>query len=454
MTTHPTHVFLSEVYVLALTAESCSASWAVHTQNAEAAATDPAPLQPLDAVLVGRTLDALKALIDPLPENFHIPSHTLLDQPHGHHPAASSPLSVSASPADWQSQTTAESLSGDDSAASRSSEIDHHVKTVVQYVTASSWTPSFDHLRTVFHGIRTTTSSSTTADSARAMLEADRGALATLRLLASFWVDGNKLSLITQEICSSYLHFRRSYQNVIAVVTPLLIHRWIDRHPEEFVQLHQFQRRFEGGADTLFDMTHTVTDNTRRRSLLYPLQSSLLFLLPDVFEVASNLKEARSSSMMKKVALLDALRKALRNGNDQAAWSLVSLLRASRHFDIESDSALVSYAMDVQDEVRDAMFRRTASAMETTPFEGDMMTAAFVSLAHLHLDATVSTLVEGCIASTAPNSFKIAAIRGCSYFVQQRHSWRCKELFGIMLPFMRKQLNVRLDLYSCESSGN
>lgn len=418
--------------MLALTADCCTASWSGRFREDD----EQVSLKTLGAPLVGRTLDALRTLIDPLPDTFYIPSHTLLDEPQDYQPTAPT------LPSDWQSQHTGESPSGEEVSGSRTAEIDHHVKTVVEYVTASSWTPSFDYLRNMFHGIRTASAPSIGSDAARALQEADRTALATLRLLGSFWVDGTKLSLVIQEICSSYLHFRRSYQNVISIVTPLLIHRWIDRHPEEFVQLHHFQRRLDGGADTLFDMTQTVTDNSRRRSLLFPLQSSLLFLLPDVFEVASNLKEAKSGSMMKKIALLDALRKALRNGNEQAAWSLVSLLRAARHFDIESDSALVSYAMDVQDEVRDAMFRRSSTALDTSPFEGDMMTAAFVSLAHLHLDATVSTLVEGCIAPAAPNTFKVAAIRGCAYFARQPYSWKCKELFEITLPFMRNQLKV------------
>ena len=418
--------------MLALTADCCSASWSgVFREDDE-----PVSLRPLEAPLVGRTLDAMRSLIDPLPDTFHIPSHTLLDDVQDYK------ISGPAVLGDWQSQKTGESHGGEDNGSNRTAEIDHHVKTVVEYVTASSWTPSFEYLRSIFHGIRTTAAPSMGSDAARALQEADRTALATLRLLGSFWVDGTKLSLIIQEICSSYLHFRRSYQNVISIVAPLLIHRWIDRHPEEFVQLHHFQRRLDGGADTLFDMTQTVTDNSRRRSLLFPLQSSLLFLLPDVFEVASNLKEAKSSSMMKKIALLDALRKALRNGNEQAAWCLVSLLRAARHFDIESDSALVSYAMDVQDEVRDAMFRRSATALDTSPFDQDMMAAAFVSLAHLHLDATVRTLVEGCIAPTAPNTFKVAAVRGCAYFAKQAYSWKCKELFEITLPFMRQQLEV------------
>jgi neurofibromin 1 len=219
--------------------------------------------------------------------------------------------------------------------------------------------------------------------------------------------------------------------------------RWLDRFPREFVQLHQLHKRLDGGADTLFDMAQAATENGRRKGFFYPLQTSLLFLLPDVFEVASNLREAKSSSMVKKVSFLDGLRKALRNRNEQAGYCLVSLLRAARHFDVETDSALVSYALDVQDEVRDAVFRRLTSPVDSALFEQDMMTAAFVSLTHLNLDTSVSGFVESCIAPNAPNSFKLAAVQGCSYFAQQPYALRYHELFDTAVPFMRTQLEVR-----------
>ncbi|KAK3360809.1 temperature dependent protein affecting M2 dsRNA replication-domain-containing protein [Lasiosphaeria ovina] len=65
----------------------------------------------------------------------------------------------------------------------------------------------------------------------------ERSALIVLRLVSSFWVDSQKLSQVIQEFSSSFLHFRKSFQNTVALVTPLLITRWFDRYPGEFVQL-------------------------------------------------------------------------------------------------------------------------------------------------------------------------------------------------------------------------
>lgn len=95
----------------------------------------------------------------------------------------------------------------------------------------------------------------------------------------------------------------------------------------------------------------------------------------------------------------------MRNGNERAGYCLVALLRAARHFDTESDSALVSYAMDVQDEVRDAIFTPLSPAPH---FDQDIITGVFISLVRLNPDGCVDPLVKLCTASSAPNGFKIA----------------------------------------------
>ncbi|RGP58813.1 neurofibromin 1 [Fusarium longipes] len=430
---HPSHILASELYIVAVIADCCSSHWTSLSQDADIAPSPSPP--PLDEVLVSRLFDAFKHLLEPIPENCILPAQTLLDRVSTRNVSVTRPESSSVS-SDADS-----SPPSDEKSAETLVEMDIHIKTVTEYVTTSSWTAAFDYLRNVIYSIRTSIVTQPGVSTPGSFQDAERAALVVLRLLSFFWVDGPKLGQVIQEICSSFLHFRKPYQNTIAVVSPLLIMRWLDRFPREFVQLHQVHKRLDGGADTLFDMAQAATDNGRRRGLFYPLQTTLLFLLPDVFEVASNMREAKSSSMVKKVAFLDGLRKASRNRNEQAAYCLVSLLRAARHFDIESDSALVSYALDVQDEVRDALFRRATSS-EYGLFDQDMMTAAFVSLTHLNLDTSVSGFVESCIALNAPTSFKLAAVQGCSYFAQQPYALRYHELFDVAIPFMRMQLET------------
>ncbi|RFU78283.1 neurofibromin 1, partial [Trichoderma arundinaceum] len=430
---HPSHVLSSELFVLSLAADCCSANWTAQPNSRDGSVTLPSTA--LGERLVGRIFDVLKDLLEPISDNYMLSAEALLDQNTEHNPSVTLPSGGTPQDAHHDAPDVENQL------ASYFDQIETPVKILVGYVTASSWSHSFNYLRDVIYNVRVAATADATTETWGSQ-ESGRGSLIILRLVSSFWVDSSKLGLIIQEICSSYLHFRKSYQATVAATMPLLIARWIDRYPQEFVHLHRLHKRLDGGPDTLFDMTQTVTDNGRRKTLLFPLQTTLLFLMPDVFEVASNLREAKSNNVMKKVSFLDGLRKAMKNGNEQAGYCVISLLRAARHFSTESDSALVSYAMDVQDEVRDAVFRHSATNSTSAQFGQNMITAAFITLAHLNLDVCVDTVLDTCISPSSPHSFKVAVIQACCHLANQPDSSKYNELFNDALPFIQSQLKA------------
>jgi neurofibromin 1 len=275
----------------------------------------------------------------------------------------------------------------------------------------------------------------------------ERGALVMLRIMSFFWVNGPKLSRIIKEVYPRFLPYGGTFRHTLAAVMPLLVIRWLDRFPREFVQLHKSRQRLEGGVDVLFDMVQALaSDGTvRRRTLqmLYPLQMTLLFLMPDVFEVAGNLREARSAAISRRVAFLDGLRKAIRNRNNQACYSLLALLRAARHFDADNEAAIATYALDVKSEVRDAVLTRPSPGSSEPPlFEQGMLTAAFVSLADINLEGCIEFLLPDCLQPASPQSFKVAVMQGCSYFVRQPELGRFRALIDAVVPFFRAQLKV------------
>ncbi|KAI1472094.1 uncharacterized protein F4812DRAFT_416560 [Daldinia caldariorum] len=439
---HPSHILLSEIYILSLAADCCSARWESSSKNSSNASANlsasglNAP-EPLEDALVIRIFELFKHLLKPFPDEYYLPAKTILDE--------RSAREIF-DPRFGDSSTRATSSSGSDDSRENKvvrsddvQDIEPYIKTIVEYVTASSWTASFEYVRTLIQGIRTT--GATQVVPTQAMAEEEKTSLAILRLVSYMWVDAQKLGLVIQELCSSFLHFRRAYQNTIAVITPLLINGWIERYPKEFVTLHHQHRKLEGGPDTLFDMTQTIVDSGKRRSILFPFQTSLLMLIPDVFEVASNLREAKTGGMAKKVGYLDGLRKALRNKNDAAGYCLVSLLRAVRHFDDDGD-AIVSYAMDVQDEVRDAVFRRYHPNGEGSLFDQDLTTAAFISLTHLNFEGSVESLTQSCLHPTAPTTFKVAIIQACSYFARQPNAENYHRLFTEVAGYIQSQLKA------------
>ncbi|KAL2265612.1 hypothetical protein VTJ83DRAFT_6712 [Remersonia thermophila] len=496
---HPSHVLLSELYVLELLADCCASNWfraapppskqqqqqqqqasdgpisSPNPSSSSSSSSSPLPAvpepgaptltpaqraqfphpEPLSTAHITRIFEVIKVLFEPIPDGYILPAKAILDDS-GARDVTAPPPGAAVDELSSAVRTPVSTGSSDAPEArailqAHAAALEGHIKLITEYLTASSWGPVFDIFRGVLYSARNTVSAQgAPAPSAAAAAEEERNALTMMRLVSFFWVDNQKMNMVFQELCASFLHFRKSLQNTIAVVVPQLVTRWLDRHPAEFVQLHSVHNpkgRRETSPDTLFDMAVTIGDNGRRRALLYPMQMTLLFLLPDVFEVASDMRDSKGTGIAKKVQFLDGLRKALRNRNEQAVYCMVLLLRAARHFHAESDSALMSYAMDVQDEVRDAVFRRfPPGAPDAAALEQDILTAAFVSLTHLNFEHSVETLEVACLAPSAPSSWKIAVIQGCAHFARLGRRDKFQTLFTTASAFVQGQLHAMSEL--------
>jgi neurofibromin 1 len=476
---HPVHVLHSELYVLELLAECCSKHWAsVNTSRHRSHELDGegsdsgsstlehdlrnaldseahydkkrrasrnkllarnTPPEPLADDLVKRLMDSLKLFARPLSEGYVLPAANILDDVfRGVAPGdmLSGPENTSSANGHPNDTETSQLL------LDKSDAIDAFTRNIMEYVSFANWPRVLDYLKSALQ--QAAHQPAGNPGQASSMVDDDRSALIGIRLISSFWVDGRKLSILIQELCGCFLHLRKAFQTTVAIVLPLLITRWLERNPDEFIELHSAHHRLDGGAETLFDMSNTMFDGGRRKALLYPFQTTLLFLLPDVFEVASNMRDVKSSSIAKKVSFLEMLRKALRNRNETAIFCLTSVLRVARHFPLESDAALLSYALDVQEEIREAVFRRYTPGMDAQNIDIALMTAAFVSLAHLNFEACVENLAPLCLATNAPPAFKIAVISACSHFARQSNAEEYQPLFANVAEFVRAQLKVFL----------
>ncbi|RFU34508.1 hypothetical protein B7463_g1822, partial [Scytalidium lignicola] len=484
--THPVHVLRSELYVIELLSECFSTHWArintAHTtsknqerpsSDSESSASESASKhritpnrtrrascnkllerdiapEPLDDVLVGRLIDAVKLFSNPVSDNYVLPSANILDDiSKGSEHAVRVLPSVSSAALNGQyNQTETAKL-----IVEKTNAIETYTRQIIEYVSFSNWPRVLEYLKSALRGLRAAHPSIGNTVQTNQVAEDDRNALITIRLISAFWVDSRKLGVIIQELCGSFLHLRKAFQTAVAIVLPMLITRWLERNPEEFVNLHTMHNRLDGGAETLFDMTNTMIDGGRRKALLFPFQMSLLFLLPDVFEVASNMRDIKSSSMSKKVSFLETLRKSLRNRNEAAIYCLTSVLRAARHFSPDSDAALISFALDVQEEVREAVFRRNPTGTDSFALDHGLMTATFVSLTYLDLESCIDNLVPMCLASNTPADFKIAVVSACSHFARQSNAEEFRPLFAKVAEYLRIQLKA-ISLQAWDANSN
>lgn len=297
-----------------------------------------------------------------------------------------------------------------DGIIARPTELDLAAHRVIEYLTASNWSLAYNIMQNKLRYLRTTASDDVDASG--------------LQFMAHMWLNSKKLSLIIQEISQTFLPLHKSTQNIIATVLPDAIHNWIDTNPRDFVELHMTQRRMEGGAEMLFDIAMQLQDNSKRRSILWPLQTALVLLMPEVFWLAGMMSDTKgSAAAARKVIFLENLRKSLRlpRSSDIAATCLVNICQAASYFPPDSDSALLSFALDVQNEMREEIFKKQlpSPSMEESMVDRELMTKAFVSLCHLSIDSVITHLVPWCLDRNTPVSWKISLFAGASMLAQQ-----------------------------------
>ncbi|PHH65384.1 hypothetical protein CDD81_2488 [Ophiocordyceps australis] len=374
-------------YILSLLGDCCQANWSsldrigdnvpISQESNNEEIDEAAQVPPcLDNCLVIRLLDALGSVMEPLKDDSLLPAHMLL----GVH-----------FDADFQGAGSCGEI---DSLHS----IDTSIKTIAEYATASSWSACMAYVRKAMS--ETGLESPTHRD--------ERSTLTTLRLVGFFWVDSVKLGTMLQEVCSYYLRLGKAAQNTLAAVLPLLIVGWVQRFPGQFAQLHKAGKRLDSSVDRLLDLIQAAVSNSRRKMTIQPLQMALLILRPDVFEAATRLSSTKSSSVNKRVHVLDGLSKAMRNGNERAVCSLVLLLRVARHLWDEAECSLTTYALDVHGDLT-----RLIVSQATPTLDQKVLASVLFVLILFPTNNREEMVMETCAKASARPELQMALVRAC-----------------------------------------
>ncbi|KAI9830851.1 MAG: hypothetical protein M1819_005376 [Sarea resinae] len=327
--------------------------------------------------------------------------------------------------------------------------IDEPVATVIQYLSASNWSLVFTFLQGHLKNLRFSpgghAANAGSMDGISATAETEKHALAGIQVLPHLWANERKLVLVLQELCGCFLHLKSSAQNSIAVLLPSTILRWLENFPGEFIDLHATQKRLDGAAETFSDMFNSVADMNRRKGIAWPLQLTLILLTPEVFWVAEHMKDAKNVNVAKRATFLEGLRKSLRStrNRDAATYCLVLVCKVSRHFSLDSESALSSYALAIQDELRDELFgKEIRSEGDQNSIPRKLMTEVLVSLARLDVDSILDNAVVRCLDPQAPVQYPIALLEACIHLARDPECDKYHILFEAIAPSLRTCLQV------------
>ncbi|OZJ06244.1 hypothetical protein BZG36_00849 [Bifiguratus adelaidae] len=232
-------------------------------------------------------------------------------------------------------------------------------------------------------------------------------------------LDGKRLSAVLFELSISFLHLKRPAQSQLAATLRKTIWQWIETYPSEFAKLSQSGKRLEGNPEVLFDQCTTLADTPKRRAILWPLQSLLLCLCPDIL-MGIVFRDGRATQNKKKASFLDALKLSLKASRsaDIATACYVEICRAATYDAPTEKSALRHIIPDICDELRDRLFDiKLIGGKQDTAYaelvDQTMLTHCFTSLYRLYPAKTGKTLISMCADPKAPIIFKEALVRSC-----------------------------------------
>jgi neurofibromin 1 len=84
------------------------------------------------------------------------------------------------------------------------------------------------------------------------------------------------------EMSPSFLHMKLEGKLLFATMLRKAIWRWIETYPGEFRQVCASENRLLAGSEILFDLCSSSADTPRKKAALWPLQTVLLVLAPDL----------------------------------------------------------------------------------------------------------------------------------------------------------------------------
>jgi hypothetical protein len=401
----------------------------------------PAVPSALDDTQAQRLLDYLIYLISPLPDDFELPSSWLLDG------------EIRAYP-----DTTNGTVKGSLKTKSLLDDLGRSSSIIISYLSAANWSIVFNCFQSKLRQLRAVVAGSVNGTNAQSQEEDEnRETLSAMQIMVYLHLDGQQLSLILQELSGCFLNLRKDAQSVIARLLPGTISRWMKSSPKEFLGLHSTTNKSIQGADVLFDMANSITDNrARRKGVVWPMQMALVFLVPEAFWVAANMRDAKSGQVAKKAAFLESLRNSLTSPRNHhaALFCLVWLCQAATRYSFESESALYSYAVDLQTDVRRSVLQFTDMGSADHMPDRDMLVASIVALAELDPDP-ICEAAPRMLNVNSPIALRIGLIGACSVLAAQEDSSRFEHLFELLAPFLRIHCTVcrsRFSLSFLESS--
>ncbi|CAO3639828.1 unnamed protein product [Cunninghamella echinulata] len=266
-----------------------------------------------------------------------------------------------------------------------------------------------------------------------------------IRMLECSCLTRQRLHTVLTELSPYYLHMKRQGKLLYSKMIRRAIWRWIETYPFEFEQVCSSDNRLLGGSEILFDMCSSSADTSKKKAIMWPLQTILLSLSPDLLLQAFL---DNPSLQNRRTSFLGVLRKSLKSSRtaDIAALCYVDLCKAATYIRPDEDSVLHHIASDIDPDLREKIWSNINDTSTSTlgySIDHLSLTADYL-LTRLRLDthSTLHTLVPSCLDENAPIRFKLALVKSCLVIAEDdnRLPWNpsLENMYDVLCPTLRK----------------
>ncbi|KAI9265605.1 hypothetical protein BY458DRAFT_438052 [Sporodiniella umbellata] len=277
---------------------------------------------------------------------------------------------------------------------------------VLYYISASNWNPFYAKLKNSVHIlVAANENSETNTHEIRAL------SFASLNVF--------KLHTLLTEFSPHFHVMKINGKLLFAKMLRSAIWKWISTKPSQFAEIFQQAGQTFSGSEILFDMCNSAADSSRKKAILWPLQTILITLTPHLLTQA--FMDDRGSHNQ-KIRFPRHLRKALDSVRTQeiAATCYVDLCRAASYIPPSDDTILWHIADDIESLLREKIwdFSRSlsievlSSGFGYTINQQALISDYFLSQLRLNPAKTLSTLVT-TLSDSAPIMFKQALVDAC-----------------------------------------
>lgn len=101
-----------------------------------------------------------------------------------------------------------------------------------------------------------------------------------------------------------FLNMKIQGKLLFAKMMRMAIWKWMEMRPSQFAEICASSSRPLAGSEILFDMCNVSADSSRKKSVLWPLQTILLALTPDLLVQAFLDDRGLQNRRVKKLTIL------------------------------------------------------------------------------------------------------------------------------------------------------